>query len=176
MTSDEKRMLREAARQKENMQDPAFRYRNGDMSAKEEAEFIASLASPNPSFFMSADKSNIETMMYQPMHSAGYMAEVQDPAKESRMWVEAPLVSITPGPKFEHRRIATNGGTQWYCDGLPVDELKRRYEVHDALVAALKIALNEVINSSSMESQFYGGDSMVIEKCESALAAAGVKP
>lgn len=64
----------------------------------------------------------------------------------------------------------------WYCDGIPVDELKRRYEVHGALVEALKIALDEIKNSSSLENQFYCGESTVIEKCESALSAAGVKP
>lgn len=44
-------------------------------------------------------------------------------------------------PKMTPKFGPEDSAVEWYCDGLPVDELKRRYAAHDALVDALHAAL-----------------------------------
>ena len=55
---------------------------------------------------------------------------------------------------------------EWYIDGIPVAELKRRYEAHDALVKALE----------KMIEQHKDGISFTcLKQAEAALAAAEVR-
>lgn len=57
---------------------------------------------------------------------------------------------------------------EWYVDGIPVAELKRRYEAHDALVKALEKA-QEDINWMLNNRQFLNGH--VFDYIDTALAA-----
>lgn len=61
---------------------------------------------------------------------------------------------------------------EWYIDGIPVAELKRRYEAHDALIAALGKA-QEDINWMLNNRQFLNVH--VFDYIDSALANAEVR-
>lgn len=58
---------------------------------------------------------------------------------------------------------------EWYVDGIPVAELKRRYEAHDALVEALRKMIDQHNNG------VVGISFICLKQAERALAAAEVR-
>lgn len=69
---------------------------------------------------------------------------------------------------------------EWYIDGIPVAELKRRYEAHDALVKSLKMpqrVTDEMVKAAEDVGDLYrlGQPEIIRAAIRAALAAAEVR-